>query len=128
MSKFALEKKEEIKGKLEFYVLVKDGKNQYEETIEALKAQGNYDSELITLQTRLQQMAELMLMPKTKCRDITPENEDNKEYELKTKHLRLYVFHLDKKGRVIVFLGKKTSQKKDIKKFRSIKNQYLESL
>lgn len=128
MAIFALKKQEEIKGKLEFYVLFKDGKNQYRETIEVLKGQGNYDSELITLQTRLQEMAELKLMPKTKCREITPKKEDNKEYELKTKHLRLYVFHLDRKGRVIVFLGKKTSQKKDIKKFRSIKNQYLESL
>ncbi len=67
-------------------------------------------------------------MPSTKCRDLTPKADVNKEYELKTKHLRLYIFHQSRIGRVIVFLGKKTTQKKDIKKFRSIKKQYFDQL
>ena len=123
---FALERIEEIKGKIDFFVLVKDKVNQYEVVKEQLQKDGNYESELNTLQTRLQSMAELKQMPETKCRQLHPK--DEKYYELKTKHLRLYLFHLENKGRVIVFLGKKTNQKKDIKKFRSIKKEYLNQL
>ncbi len=53
---FALKK---IKGSLTFYVLIKNKINQYESVLEQLKNEGNYDSELNTLQARLQQMAEL---------------------------------------------------------------------
>ncbi len=123
---FALERIKEIKGKIDFFVLKKNNVNQDEEVKEQLRKEGNYESELNTLQTRLQSMAELKPMPETKCRQLHPK--DEKDYEIKTKHLRLYVFHLEKTGRVIVFLGKKTTQKKDIKRFRSIKKEYLDQL
>lgn len=126
MPMFALKKEEEIKGKIDFFVLIKNNLNQYEVVKQELQEQGNYDSELNTMQTRLQAMAELQHLPDSKCRQLKPSQ--NKEYELKTKHLRLYLFHLEGKGRVIVFLGKKTSQHKDIKRFRSIKKQYLDQL
>ncbi len=123
---FALVKVEEIKGKIDFFVLIKDDVNQYEGVKNQLLKEGNYESELNTLQTRLQSMAELKLLPESKCRQLHPK--DEKDYEIKTRNLRLYLFHLEDKGRVIVFLGKKTSQKKDIKRFRSIKKEYLDQL
>ncbi|WMN12691.1 hypothetical protein QYS49_34310 [Marivirga salinae] len=123
---FALERVKEIKGKIDFFVLVKNEVNQYEEVKKQLQKEGNYESELNTIQTRLQSMAELQSLPETKCRQLHPKSE--KDYEIKTKNLRLYLFHLENKGRVIVFLGKKTNQKKDIKRFRSIKKEYLEQL
>ena len=48
-----------------------------------------------------------------------------KEYEIKTRHLRVYMFHEDKTGRIIVCGGKKTSQQKDIKRFRRIKKDFF---
>ena len=85
-----------------------------------------YGSEL---QLRFQEVAE-MIRPinKQKFRDITPKKDWVKEYEAKTKNLRVYLIHQEKKGRIIVLAGQKNTQKKDIKKFRSIKKQYLDTL
>jgi len=67
----------------------------------------------------------LKLSEKTKFRDITPKNASNKEYEIKTHHLRVYLFHDKNIGRVIVCGGKKGTQKADIKHFRNIKKEYF---
>lgn len=123
MTKFALKSIEGIKGRIDFYYMEVDGKIQYEEFEETLKVQGGYESELATIQVRMQEMAEMKNpMPATKCKKIGSD-----EYELKTKNLRCYLFHEKHKGRIIVTLAKKKpkAQQKDIKKFRSIKEQYL---
>jgi putative component of toxin-antitoxin plasmid stabilization module len=126
MPRFALEKVEEIKGKIDFYYLLIDGVNQYETFSEQIEQEGNQSRELVTMQVRMQEMAEMRQpLPDTKCRDITPKKDGVKEYELKTKHLRLYLIHEEKLGRVIVLLGKKTTQKKNIQSFRRLKREYL---
>jgi putative component of toxin-antitoxin plasmid stabilization module len=50
-----------------------------------------------------------------------------KEYEIKTRNLRVYMIHEEKSGRIIVTGGKKTSQKKDIRHFRNLKASYLKN-
>ena len=126
MPTFALEHVKEIKGKINFFLLKIDGKSQFLEFEEQLKAEGNLAGELTTIQVRMQEMAEMRNpMPKTKCRDLTPKGDSVKEYELKTKHLRVYLIHEEHKGRIIVLAGKKSTQPKDIKRFRKIKEAYL---
>lgn len=66
-------------------------------------------------------------LPYTKFKDITPKKEQEKEYEFKTKHLRVYAIK-KKNGKIIIMGGYKNSQKKDISKFRSIKEEYIKSL
>ena len=118
-----------IKGKTKFYFLIVNGVCQYEEFEEKIIRDGNYEQELDQLQLRFQEVAE-MLRPinKQKFRDITPRKEQVKEYEAKTKNLRVYLIHQENKGRIIVFAGQKNTQKKDIRKFRSLKGQYLDTL
>ncbi len=70
-------------------------------------------------------MADLKTIPVTKFRDITPKKDNIKEYEIKTHHLRVYIFHEKIKGRIIVCCGKKGTQKEDIKHFRRIKKEYF---
>jgi len=65
-------------------------------------------------------------LPSEKKKDITPENEDIKEYEYRTKHLRIYAIK-KKGGKIIILGGFKNRQKKDIKRFRNIKNQLVNS-
>lgn len=65
-------------------------------------------------------IAELKTLPKTKFRDITPANESVKEYEFKSAHLRVYVFHIEHTGKIVAYGGFKNAQKKDIVKFRSL--------
>src|SRR5688500_11019279 len=113
MHNFALEEIEEIKGRLKFHYLIVDGTNYYETFEEKITKEGNYQSELNTVQTRMQLVAEGQLLPKEKYRDITPAKAKEKEYEIKTKNLRVYLFHEEKTGHVIVCAGQKNNQKKD---------------
>lgn len=66
-------------------------------------------------------------LPNTKFRDVTPKGGIVKEYEFKSKHLRLYAIKKDN-GKIIVLGGLKTTQDADFKRFRSLKSQYLNSL
>lgn len=125
MIKFALKEIEEIKGRLKFYKLLIDNQSEYDEFENKIKAEGNYLSELRTIETRMHEIAELKTLPKNKYKDITPDNDSNKEYEIKTRHLRVYLFHEKNTGRIIVSGGKKSSQQSDIKHFRSLKKSYF---
>ncbi len=129
MSIFDLEKIYWVNGKIDFFQLIIDGKNQFLEFEAQLKKEGRYSSELIRLQSRMQEMADLKLLPESKCRNITPKKVQEKEYEIKTKSLRLYLFHLEKKGRIVVILTKKKpkEQSRDIAHFRIIKRAFLKS-
>ena len=73
-------------------------------------------------------VANLHTLPNTKLRNLTPDKELIKEYELKTKHLRVYFIHLEKTGKIILIGGYKKEQTKDIDQFRSLKKQYLDYL
>lgn len=126
MSKFALEKIKAIKGKQSFYDLKVDEVGQFESFSNELEEQ--YKSELVTLNARMDLVANLNRLPKEKFRDITPKKQTVKEYEFKTRHLRLYAIHIEKTGKVIVLGGYKNTQKSDIPSFRSLKSQFLKSL
>lgn len=125
MSTFELNEITEIKGKLSFFKLVIDGKCEFDLFVEQCEMDGNYSSELTTIQARMQQIADCKTLPKEKHRDITPKNDPHKEYEIKTKHLRVYMFHDKENGRVMVSGGKKPTQSKDIKHFQNVKKKYF---
>lgn len=73
----------------------------------------------------MEEISQFKLLPATKYKDITPLKQSSKEYEIKTRHLRVYLFHDKLSGKIIVTGGKKTTQVKDIKRFRKIKEEYL---
>jgi len=125
---FAIEKIDQIEGQINFYKLTVNGECLLDLFIDACEKEGGLDSEIIQIQSRMQSFADMKLMPKTKLNPITPKKENYKEYEIKTKHLRVYFLHDKINGFVVVTGGKKTSQKKDIQQFRSIKNRYLKQL
>lgn len=122
---FALQEIDEIRGKLKIFKLLIDDSCEYDEFEKIIETEGNLKSELKTIITRLHEIADLKSLPKTKFKDITPKNDLNKEYEIKTHHLRVYLFHEKITGRVIVCGGKKGTQKEDIKHFRKIKKEYF---
>jgi len=126
MCNFALEKIEEITGEIEFYKLINGDKCEFDEFWAKIEKTGNLKKQLNNLQTTMQAVSENQSLPDTKFKDITPKKVADKEYEIKTKNLRLYLFHEKHTGRVIVCGGKKTTQKKDIKRFQRIKKQYFE--
>jgi putative component of toxin-antitoxin plasmid stabilization module len=125
MNKFAITLIDEIVGLLRIFKLLVNNRCEYDEFEKLIKTEGTWSSELVTIQTRLQDVADGKLLPEAKFRNITPKKELIKEYEIKTRHLRVYMFHEEKTGRVIVCGGKKLTQKKDIFHFRRIKKEYF---
>ena len=72
----------------------------------------------------MNEVANIRTLPNTKFKDITPRKENVKEYEFKEGNLRVYAI---KKfgGKIIILGGYKNRQKQDLRKFRSLKEQYL---
>ena len=125
---FALKKIEAIVGKQKFFEIIIDSESQYKSFCDAIKNNSQYVSELRTILTNMDLVANLQSLPKTKFKDITPAKENVKEYEFKSKNLRVYAFHIKQTGKIVAYWGFKNSQKRDIVKFRSIKKQYLQSI
>jgi putative component of toxin-antitoxin plasmid stabilization module len=128
MSIFGLKEISEITGKIKFFKLLNGDECEFDEFWSEIIKEGNLASELNTIQSRMQLVSEMKPMPKEKFKDITPNGDSIKEYEIKTPNLRVYLFHEHLKGRIVVCGGKKGSQNSDIKHFRNIKKQYFKSL
>lgn len=127
MRNFELKKIESIVGKQSFYDLKINGLSQYEEFSKFIDADYlAYKTEVITMFAYMDLVSNLKTLPKTKFREITPKKDNVKEYEIKSKHLRVYIFHVENSGKVVAYWGLKTNQTKDIENFRSIKREYLE--
>jgi len=121
---FALISLPQVKGKIRFCKLEIDGICPFDEFCEAIANQGNLEKQLKTIYGRMDQVANLKLLPKEKFKDITPSKEPIKEFEIKTRDLRVYLIK-DENGHIIIVGGKKNSQGNDISTFRSIKKKYL---
>ena len=128
MSTFTLRKVEVVKAKQELDELVIDGIGQLE-VFEQLIAETDkrFLTEFRTLLSYMEYAANGNSLPDTKFKDVTPAGTVHKEYEFKSKHLRIYTIK-QANGRIIVLGGFKTTQKADFKRFRSLKEQYLNSL
>lgn len=125
MLTFALEELKEFSSNLRIYKLLINKSCEYDDFEAQIQSEGTYALELITIQTRLLEIAACRLLPEEKFKNITPGKETIKEYEIKTRNLRVYLFHEENTGRVIVSGGKKTDQPNDIKRFRRIKKEYF---
>lgn len=125
MPTFTLRQINSITAKQKVFDLEVDGLR----SIKSFKAglDKRYETEVVTLYAYLELVANNHSLPKTKFRDITPDGEAIKEFEIKSKHLRVYGITTDD-GKIIVYWGYKTDQDKDMVRFRSIKTQYLNSL
>jgi hypothetical protein len=86
-----------------------------------------YKAELNTLLSIMDHCSNGGTLPKEKMRDITPDKEQVKEYEFKSRNLRIYAIH-QPGSKVIIFCGYKNAQKSDIRQFRGLKKIYLENL
>ncbi len=124
MHKFALEKIEAVKGRQTFFKLKKGAKCFLDDFEAEIKRNGQYVGELASLYAIMEAVSNNQSLPKTKFREITLKKEIIKEYEVKTKNLRLYLIkHTN--GKIVVFGGYKNNQKSDIRSFRSLKSQFL---
>ena len=127
---FALRKIEAIKGKQEFDKLVVDGKCPFDEFENSLEAQ--YKAELAGIYNYMQNVADLKAVPEDKYHFYDKNKKQRgkegvREFEFKSKHLRVYGI-TKPNGKIIITGGTKAKQKVDQVEFRRLKNLYLESL
>ncbi|MCX2477426.1 hypothetical protein OQZ33_24065 [Pedobacter sp. MC2016-05] len=128
MPKFELVRLDSVIGKQDFYHLKVDGVSQYETFSEEIKGNPQYVSEHKTILAYMNMVSSLKMLPKEKFRELKGNNDNIKEYEIKSKHLRAYLFHVEHTGKLVAYWGHKNTQDSDITTFRLIKKTYFKSL
>ena len=126
MPKFDTEKIEAINAKELVEQLLINGKRVLD-AFEKNLIGTTYQAELVTIYKYVEFAANGNSLPEKKLRKYRGNKDGITEYEFKSKHLRLWAIQRPNK-KIIVFGGFKNSQSSDASTFRSLKNQYLESL
>jgi hypothetical protein len=124
---FAICKIEAIDGKQEFDKLIIDGKCPFDEFENSLEER--YKAEMAGIYHYMQDVADLKTLPRTKFHfydnDKRKKNQGGvREFEFKTKHLRVYGI-TQTNGKLVITGGTKANQKTDQNEFRKLKNLYL---
>ena len=122
---FALQKIDAIKGKQEFDKLIVDDKCPFGEFEMNLEAQ--YKSELAGIYHYMQDVADLKTVPRAKYHFYDEGKNGVREFEFKSKHLRVYGI-TKPNGKIVITGGTKANQKDDEVEFRRLKRLYLASL
>lgn len=126
MSKFTLKSIEGVDGTQIFAKLLINNECQFDDFESKIRSSNSmYLNELSSIYLYMQRVANLQ-DGAGHFKDITPDKEIVKEYEFKTKHLRVYTVKM-KNGKLLVLGGYKNNQKKDLRSFRSIKKQLIEN-
>ena len=101
--------------------------NNYIEFENQINSEGTYSKELYTIQSIMEQVSRRFSLPEKKFKKIHDSKISVPLYEIKTRNLRVYLFHEENVGHIVVSGGKKTTQSKDIKQFKNIVKVYLVS-
>jgi hypothetical protein len=120
---FATQIIEAVKGKQVFEKLLVDNVCLLDEFEKEIQDNPQYSSELKTLYAYMNFVANGSSLPLTKFREIKGDKIKIKRYELKSKHLRVYVFN-QPDGKMVVMGGYKNTQEADIRQFNSIVREY----
>lgn len=125
MPNFEIKNIDAVNGKQKFYKLIKDGIcliDDFENDLEEA-----YNPELKTIYAYMDQVANLKSLPKTKFHFYNKDKGGYREFEFKSKHLRVYGIVINE-GKLIILGGTKANQDNDTTIFRRIKNEYIESI
>lgn len=125
MCTFALEIIEAVKGTQKFEKLIVDGRcpfDIFEKNVEDI-----YKSELFGIYATMDQVANLKTVPRKKFHFYDNAKGLYREFEFKSKHLRVYGITIPG-GKVIITGGTKAKQKVEQTKFRCLKKLYIKSL
>ena len=124
MPRFALKRILQVNGRQVFEKLVVDGKAPFDTFIEELEP--IYESEMDTMYNLMDQVANLRALPSNKYHPYSDGRDGCREWEFKTKHLRVYVIE-KKGGKIVVIGGTKSKQPKTESEFHRLKILYINS-
>lgn len=126
MPNFNIQKITAVNGKQDFYQLEIDNVcvlDAFELELEQI-----YQGELAKIFYLMQAVANNQSLPPKKYKLLDRLKNDNiKDFEFKTKHIRIYGFQASN-GKIIAVAGFKNSQPRDISRLRSLKYQYFEKI
>ena len=125
MNTFALEKLKGIDGRQRFDKLVVDGVAPFDVFEQNVTAA--YSAELEGIYAVMNNVANLRSVPYSKFHPYSDGKDGLREYEFKSKHLRVYAVE-QVGGKIIVIGGTKATQKKDETEFRRLKNLIMKYL
>ncbi|MGD9993479.1 MAG: hypothetical protein AB7S69_09285 [Salinivirgaceae bacterium] len=128
MPKYSLNKIVEIEGKQEIYKLEIDDSCQFDDFEREIVKRKQYEEELTSILAHIEDFSNNKTLPEKKFKILNKSDKKDriKEYEFKSRNLRVYGIKAPD-GQIIIMGGYKSNQKKDLKKFRGIKSNYLET-
>lgn len=118
MTKYSIELSNLVSANTEIsvYELYKDGESLIQQFISSIEKDSKLLNQFSGAVSIVERSASFRRpMPKEKFRLIEGHRLDCKVYEAKKGSIRIYLFHQENTGRIIVTGGKKGNQKKDIK-------------
>jgi hypothetical protein len=119
--------KKVINTKIDVYELCKNGKNLLESFINDIQDDENLFDKLAGALSIVEIASNLKRLPQTRWRQLHVAKQIKcKVYEAKNGAIRIYLFHEEKVGRVIITGGKKGDQPEDIKLIEKIIKDYFD--
>lgn len=126
MKRFSLSLSPYIKSttRISVYELNKNGKSLFKLFVDEIEKDDYLFDKLAGVLRIIEETSNLKRYPKTKFRELKGHNLNCKVYEAKSNIIRVYLFHEEKTGRVIISGGLKDNQDKDIKSILKIVKEY----
>lgn len=122
MYKFALIRLKDLKGRISIYKLKINNQCELDIFLDSIK--NDHTSEYAAIIAAIEALSDLHRFRKDRFKQLSGSKWNVPEYEIKTKNFRVYLFK-DNNGHILVCGGAKVTQKKDLKRFRQIINEYL---
>lgn len=110
--------------RIAIFELCKNDESLFQQFCDEIEQDGNLIDELAGAIRIVEDTSNLKLSPKTKFRPLEATKLPCKFYEAKYKSIRIYLFHEENTGRIIVIGGKKGNQDEDIKRAKRIIREY----
>jgi len=129
MEFYSLKQIAEIEGKQKIFKLFIDENCLFEKFENEIEDIGQYEEELASIFAHIEDFSNHVLLPASKFRILNKGSKKDKikEYEFKSKHLRVYGIKAPT-GQIIILGGYKATQKKDINRLKRIKTGYIKTL
>lgn len=127
MKQYSLKKSECIPNEtiITVWELCKNNKSLFSDFIEEVEKDNNLFPKFAGVISIIEKSCNLKRLPQTKFKLIKGHKIKNcKIYEAKSGSLRVYMFHEEKTGRIIVTGGTKNKQSEDIKSLTKIIKEY----
>lgn len=114
-----------------FYKLHVNGKCLIDEFWRKIQLDGNYEDDLDKVQVIIEKMSKGEPTPPILFKELKgrKKSDHTKDYEIRVKKVRVYLFKCEKLGKIIVLGALKDSkhQQNDIDRMRRIKIAYIDS-